>query len=193
MVNTFLEFIKRTGIFLICAESILYFVPGSSFQKYVKVLIGIMVLAQFAVPLKSLVTGQERGEIEQQIVEMQVMLETQAEEMQMDQLQMISDSQEVNIQTAEEVKSKLNYIASEHGYVVTDVILDNIAHVIVSRETMPEEDNNGIRIAPIEIGSDHEVTQDTDSYDNPELQKLQELFCEALGTGKAYLEVIESG
>ncbi len=193
MINTFLEFIKKTGIFLICAESILYFVPGSSFQKYVKLLIGIMVLAQFAVPLKSLVTGQERGEIEQQIVEMQAMLEKQAEAMQTDQLQLISDRQEVNIQTAEEIKSKLNDVAAGHGYVVTDVILDEIAHVIVSKETMAAEEDRVIRIPPVEIGSGHAAIPDSSSYDSPELQKLQELFCEALGTGKAYLEVIESG
>ncbi len=191
MLSTFLEFIKTTGIFLICAESILYFVPGSSYQKYVKVLIGIMVLAQFVVPLKALVTGQEGDAIERQVRELKMMLEEQAEEMQMDELQLISEGQEVNIQTADEIKSRLNSVAAEHDYVITDVIIDDMVHVTVSKEPLRKANEDDIRISKIEIGSDNTDTQG--GQDDPDLPKLQELFCEALGTGKAYLEVRSSG
>lgn len=61
-----LAMIKEIGIFIVIAQAILYFVPGETYLKYIKVLIGIMMIAQMVQPLLSLVTEEKWQEIESQ-------------------------------------------------------------------------------------------------------------------------------
>lgn len=50
--------IKEIGIFIVIAQAILYFVPGENYVKYVKVLVGIMMMAKLISPVLSLFSGQ---------------------------------------------------------------------------------------------------------------------------------------
>jgi len=43
-----IEMIKEMGIFIVVAQALLYFVPGNSYVKYVKVVIGIAMIAKIA-------------------------------------------------------------------------------------------------------------------------------------------------
>ncbi len=182
MGYTFLEFIKRTGIFLICAESILHFMPGSSYQKYVKVLIGIMVLAQFLIPLKAFFTGTEKAEIEQQIVEFQQMIESQGAEMQSAELWSVTDSEiTIEQETKKEIKSRLNNIATENGYQIEDIIIDKIIYVIIR-----ERKWKSINIQKIEL----EQKQGGEPQMSEELLSLKALFSKELGIEAEYLEVV---
>ena len=47
----FFEVIKRVGIFIICAQTIQHFKPGEQYEKYIKLLIGFMVLVQMVNPV----------------------------------------------------------------------------------------------------------------------------------------------
>ncbi|MDR2889251.1 MAG: stage III sporulation protein AF [Lachnospiraceae bacterium] len=132
MSSTFFEFIKRTGIFLICAESILHFAPGNSYQKYIKVLIGIMVLAQFIIPLKAIISGQERAVIEQQIEGFTKVIENRSEEMQLNGLWM-NDEESIKNATINEIKLRINNIAADRGYIIVAIDIDNITTITVSR------------------------------------------------------------
>lgn len=58
-----LSMIKEIGIFVIIAQAILCFVPKETYAKYVKVLIGIMIVAQMASPVFSLLRGDAWDEI----------------------------------------------------------------------------------------------------------------------------------
>ncbi len=49
-----LEIIKEIGIFIVIAQAVLYFVPGESYVKYVKVIIGIIMIAKIAQPVLAL-------------------------------------------------------------------------------------------------------------------------------------------
>ncbi len=49
-----LEIIKEIGIFIVIAQAVLYFVPGESYVKYVKVIIGIIMIAKIAQPVFAL-------------------------------------------------------------------------------------------------------------------------------------------
>ncbi len=53
-----LEIIKEIGIFIVIAQAILYFVPGESYVKYVKVIIGIIMIAKITQPILSLTTEE---------------------------------------------------------------------------------------------------------------------------------------
>ena len=58
MGDRFLEVIKQVGIFMICAQMILHFKPSDRYNKYIKLLISIMVLVQLAVPVMGIFGGQ---------------------------------------------------------------------------------------------------------------------------------------
>ncbi len=55
------EIIKETGIFVVIAQALLYFVPGEAYVKYVKVLIGIILILQIAGPFLRL-AGEDMPE-----------------------------------------------------------------------------------------------------------------------------------
>lgn len=54
-----LQVIREVGIFIVIAQAVLYFVPGESYVKYVKIIIGIIMIAKMAQPVLLLVNGQE--------------------------------------------------------------------------------------------------------------------------------------
>lgn len=58
MGDRLLEVIKQVGIFMICAQMILHFKPSDRYNKYIKLLISIMVLVQLAVPVMGIFGGQ---------------------------------------------------------------------------------------------------------------------------------------
>lgn len=56
-----LQIIKEIGVFVVIAQAVLYFVPGKTYEKYVKVIIGILMIAKMAEPIFSL-AGEEGWE-----------------------------------------------------------------------------------------------------------------------------------
>ena len=61
MRNALFQAICRTGIFMICAQAIVHFRPQESYEKYLKLLVSVMVLIQLFLPLGSFFAGI-RGE-----------------------------------------------------------------------------------------------------------------------------------
>ena len=57
MYNSFFGAICRTGIFMICAQAIIHFRPQEAYEKYLKLLVSIMVLIQLFLPLGSFLLG----------------------------------------------------------------------------------------------------------------------------------------
>ena len=54
-----LSIVKEVGIFVVIAQAILYFVPSENYAKYVKVLIGIMMVAKLISPVFLILSGDE--------------------------------------------------------------------------------------------------------------------------------------
>lgn len=66
MWNSFFQAICRTGIFMICAQAVVHFRPQESYEKYLKLLISVMVLVQLFLPVGSFLLGgggQEAAEL----------------------------------------------------------------------------------------------------------------------------------
>lgn len=55
--NSLFQAICRVGIFMICAQAIVHFRPNESYEKYLKLLMSIMVLMQLFVPIGSFFFG----------------------------------------------------------------------------------------------------------------------------------------
>ena len=64
MLDSFLEAISRVGVFMICARAIVHFRPKQADEKYMKLLVGIMILLQLFLPLGSLLFGSGEGAAE---------------------------------------------------------------------------------------------------------------------------------
>ena len=60
--------IKEICIFMIIAQAVLFFVPGNSYDKYVRILVGIIMILRFIEPLFPLLAEDGiRLEIENQM------------------------------------------------------------------------------------------------------------------------------
>lgn len=70
-----MEAIIRMGIFMICAQVLIHFRPNGSYEKYMKLLVSVMILAQLFFPVMNLFL--EEG---QQMEDLVVQFEQQIEE-----------------------------------------------------------------------------------------------------------------
>lgn len=62
MQSAFFKSICQVGIFMVCAQTITHFRPNRSYEKYMKLLVSVMVLIQILQPLSSLINGKDLEE-----------------------------------------------------------------------------------------------------------------------------------
>lgn len=55
-MSAFVELIKRIGIFMIAAQVVIHFAPGQKYEKYIKMIVGVMILLQFLTPVYQILT-----------------------------------------------------------------------------------------------------------------------------------------
>lgn len=60
MGNSLFQAICRVGIFMICAQAVVHFRPKESYEKYLKLLVSVMVLIQVFLPIGSFLLGEGR-------------------------------------------------------------------------------------------------------------------------------------
>ncbi len=102
-MTSFMEAIVRMGIFMICAQVLIHFRPNGSYEKYMKLLVSVMVLAQIFFPVMNLFLG-EGQEMEDRVA----LFSQKAEEARQEALQNAGKSEEVlNQMTLEELRNQL--------------------------------------------------------------------------------------
>jgi len=195
MIHDLLEFIKRMGIFLICAESILYFSPGNSYQKYIRVLIGFMLLMQFMIPVRAFLSGQERALIENQVNEFRLQMESISNERNSSILNLPSKEDLIEKSIVEEIKSRLNNVlkVENKDFMVVNVETGNITSVIIKKHDWDiKGENTIISIDSIKIDkiSIHDETRGDNEANKNTVNEILDLFCRELGTSREYLEVV---
>ncbi len=65
-MTAFLKVILQVGIFMVCAQTIVHFKPNGSYEKYLKILVSLMILIQIFRPILSLV-GRSGESLEERI------------------------------------------------------------------------------------------------------------------------------
>ena len=65
MLSGFVGIICRVAIFMICAQAIVHFRPKASYEKYLKMLISIMILIWLFQAAESLFSPEEKGRLAQ--------------------------------------------------------------------------------------------------------------------------------
>ena len=68
IVNTLFQTVCRVGIFMICAQAIVHFRPQESYEKYLKLLVSIMVLIQLFLPVGEFFWGEGKKQAAEALV-----------------------------------------------------------------------------------------------------------------------------
>ena len=67
MKSDFFRAICQMGIFMLCAQSIIHFRPKASYEKYLKMLVSVMLLIQLFLPVGKLVFGSSADEFAERV------------------------------------------------------------------------------------------------------------------------------
>lgn len=105
MGDRLLEVIKQVGIFMICAQMILHFKPSNSYNKYIKLLISIMVLVQLTLPIMELFGGVGDDGFQSRVLFYDSFISESMEEVNVTSL---NAETLLNEMTMEEVKTRIN-------------------------------------------------------------------------------------
>ena len=65
MLNSLFQAICRVGIFMICAQALMHFRAQDAYEKYLKMLVSIMILLQLFLPVGAFIMGGDRAETEE--------------------------------------------------------------------------------------------------------------------------------
>lgn len=184
MERSFLEFIKQIGIFIICLQSLLHFTAGKSYEKYIKLLAGIMILAQFVTPIRNIFLKGSEGELWEEIERFQEEMEKTVQNIVWD----YEDEDEVNHVLEEEIKEKLKAAALEYGVIIDGVNVYGEppkVEVTIRREG---KEGGPIQVEKIRIGNREESVKETSAMRFDEMRKA---FGLALHTDDAYIVIRE--
>lgn len=67
MWEALLGSIRQMGVFMICAQALIYFKPKGSYEKYLKLLVSAMILVQLLGPVQALLSGSGGQSLEERI------------------------------------------------------------------------------------------------------------------------------
>lgn len=211
-----LDNIRRIGMFMIAAQTVLHFAAGKQYEKYMKVITGVIVLLMFIGPFVSgpevlaedWQTGFERIEGQMQNGAWQEMPYT------------VSSPEIAALQQIEaEIRSRLDEVVSERGVRVTNVTIDLeetdkdvgvqtggrsfVFHRVIvtvqdAADDAADSYNGGIiKIEEITIGQETEADEVQREGSNLEqdavINEYQHLFAQTLGIADDRVEVTYRG
>lgn len=125
-----LENIRRIGIFMIAAQTVMHFAAGKQYEKYMKIIAGVIVLALFISPFVSSsenVAALWQEEVERMTEQMEKQMARQMESQSSMQGMPYGGSSvesEALRQIEEEMKSRFNEMIADGGYRVADVAVE---------------------------------------------------------------------
>lgn len=162
--------VKEICIFMIIAQAIMFFVPGSSYVKYVRILVGIIMILRITEPIFGLFLNEEKQqEIGEKIRIMEEQIQAGSMEMEMEDTQ-----KAVYEEMEQEIKEQLE--GCEGSYQVTGVDLtehDTTGKITLTVTERTQEGGKEIRIAPVSLG-EHEETENKE-------EELKNLYGNCIG------------
>lgn len=177
----FLQTVKQIGIFMICAQAILHFKPSAKYEKYLKLLVSVMVLVQLLMPLLEFVTGNNRAAFFDRLEEIQAGIEAE-----MEQLDIENAINEENIlkETKQEIINRINEIARTMDLRVSSIeFYETYLAVYVEEKSLDVVNIEKVEVDEIAIREVREVMGDA-------IRSSMEDSCENARTGKEKLQVL---
>lgn len=222
-MNALVDLIKKIGIFMIAAQAVIHFAPDIKYAKYMKLIVGILVLLQFLSPVYKIVNGME-ADWGTQLSDMEQ--EFGAYGLSENFSDSYSASEAVTKRMEQEIKYRLNdYLSgidSEKKRVVTNVIIEleksdgnseSAAEYTINRikivvwehnedaageENVSDADstggeNNIERIEKIQVDKIGITEKGAEEKENETTDNLRRMFCSVLGMEEKYMEVVVYG
>lgn len=194
MAEYIMSLMKQVAVFTIVAQTILHFRPNKSYEKYLKMLIGIMMLAIFILPFTELFSKNSTLEYTRLL---------EGYEKSIDRMYQNSDftidlKQETYLYTIqEEIKDRFNIVSKEYGYQVENVTLSGIEYNYEATEaeaiptagyvevTLAEHNNkiSTVQVDKIKLQNNKAETAAQVSAEplNEHLQTLRQELAESIG------------
>ena len=195
MGYSFLDFMKQMGIFIICAQSLIHFCAGKAYEKYIRLLVGIMILAQLTAPVRSFLSGAGTEELWAETERFREELEEAAEERGFSY-----GKENPTVQALEsEIGSRLCEKAGEYGFDVSGVRIEESAGVVITLRPQSRRGQEGaggregtdrtagIKTVEVEIGRRAEGTAEGEGQQLP--PGMRQEFGILLGIDQSYLEI----
>ena len=189
----FLELLKKVTVFMLAGQHIVHFLPAGGYEKYVKMMISIMVLSQIVLPILSLgkfdaagVYDSAMDKYEQEIEKIGMQVEENDFEGR--------DYQEEALSMT--VRQKLEPLMEQYGVSLNAVSAPEEGKL---RVDIAEGGAAGGRLVTIENITINPSGEGTDAEDSEngrtaeERLQMKAAFAEALGIDSGNLEVIWNG
>lgn len=206
MAEYMMNLMKQAAVFTIVAQTILHFRPNKSYEKYLKMLIGMMLLAVFIIPLTELFAGNSTVEYKRMLEGYEKSIDTMYEQSDFT----INLKEETYLYTIqEEIKERFNNISKEYGYRVENVNLSGIQENYEAggfRDMLKDgyvevilEKQNG-RISTIEVdkiklkdNKTETIAEAAGEALDEKLLLLQRKFAESIGIAESSVRMIRKG
>lgn len=188
--------IRNTCIFMLSAQAIIFFVPGQAYAKYVRVLVGVMLILQICSPLLKLFWPEgEYGQILQQGKEIEeeidrIWKENKTEESSMGIYNGIERELKDRLaQATAEYEVIQVRILDQEGTALRDGNGEKQAEKIVI--TVREKQmGSQVKIEPVQIGKE---TWEEEQLPDSEEKRLRELFGACIDVAPQRIEIRAGG
>lgn len=192
MGEQFLDLLKKVTVFMLAGQIIVQFLPSGGYEKYVKMMISIMVLSQIALPILSLGKFDARQTFQKALQQYEEEMERIGRQVEEAGLQG-RDYQEEALSMA--ARSSLEEVSAQYGVSVTAVSRTEDGRLLLQVTGGGERK---VRIERVEItgkGKNEEsVPAASDNAKTAqEQQKLRTAYAEKLGIAPEELEVVWNG
>ena len=182
--------VKEICIFMIVAQAVLFFVPGSVYVKYVRVLVGIMMIMGITGPLFGLFLSEEIG---QKIEALEAGIRSE------ENVFAVPDSrQDIYRAVEQELKERLEAGGGKYHVLDAEVAEDKVVVTVKEAESGRERDFRDeerqvtIQIEPIRIGEENEKEAGASGQAVPDsdILALKELYGSRIGVAGENIEII---
>lgn len=142
-MDDFLKVICRVGIFVIFAQMLVNLRPGQTYEKYLKLLVGVMVLIQLLLPIGKLLPGtgrqtvtaylsdiadsleEEMSRADEEMEEQEAMLE----QMTLEEVRKRMEEQEA--ETAQETEKEQAAETAQEVQDVPEIAVESIEQIVI--------------------------------------------------------------
>lgn len=209
-MGTIVGSIRNIGIFMIAAQAVMHFAPGKQYEKYIKLIAGVMVLAQFINPFTHIEEDFE-SEWAAGMEQMQQQLDGQQSDAVFRDAPGVTGVWEDALRQIEgELQSGLNQMLVNDVCRVAEVqirleeapdaggescgwIVGHIRIVLEKKDEVPEKEEGESVVEPVRIEEISIASTDRQQESVAEEAGYRSLFAETLGIEKDRVEVICRG
>lgn len=192
MGEQFLDLLKKVTVFMLAGQIIVHFLPSGGYEKYVKMMISIMVLSQIALPVLSLGKFDAAGAYDSAMEKYEQEIERIGKQVEESDLEGRDYQEEALDMTA---RQKLEPCLAEYGLSLLSVAVpeEGKLRVEIAEENSGRRTINIEKIAVVPMGEEEGTNADSGKRTAEEQRQIKTAFAGALGMEMENLEVIWNG